>query len=250
MSSEKDSKAAPSMGRLRLNRYIALCGVCNRREADELISAGRISVNGEVVRSMGIKIDKKTDVVRYDETILIGSEPVYLVLNKPRGFRSKEGQDGGEHDSQGLIKHLSDEETSGVGEMGVDECGLLLFTNDKGLMSTISKNRKGTSRLYHVFLDKAFTDEDLARLKTGMLVDSSFIKIETISHAGPDEEKSQVGIQLRQDGGIVTQLFESLGYSVEKLDRVMYCGLSKKDLPRGKARLLSRKEIGFLKMLK
>jgi 23S rRNA pseudouridine2605 synthase len=236
-------------GTIRLNKYIANSGVCSRREADLLITAGVITVNGTVVTTLGTKV-KKEDVVIYDGQRLTAEGKVYVLLNKPKDFITTSDDPQGRKTVMDLIKGAGDARLFPVGRLDRNTTGLLLLTNDGELTKKLTHPKHGVKKLYHAQLDKPLTRADMAKLAQGMELDGEKIIPDAIAYVGDGEDKTQVGIEIHSgQNRVVRRMFESLDYKVEKLDRVLFAGLSKRDLPRGHWRFLTEKEVGFLKML-
>jgi len=234
-------------GLIRLNKYIANAGYCSRREADTLIASGVVSVNGEVVTEMGYKV-KPTDKVRFDGEIIKSEKKRYVLVNKPVDFTIKFEDDPMKKSVYQLIKNACKEQVSPVGKLERAACGLILYTNDTDMDIKLTHPKFRVSQLFHVFLDKEVTEEDLKQLTKGMYVDDKMFSAEEASFVkgkGHDE----IGVRVfSHKSNIVKLMLGKLGYKVIKLDRVEYAGLTKLDIPRGNYRLLSEKEVGFLKM--
>lgn len=231
----------------RLNKYLSNAGICSRREADVLIQTGLVSVNGEVITELGYKI-KPGDVVKYDGGAINAEAKRYVLLNKPKGFITTMDDPQGRKTVMGIVKKACKERIYPVGRLDKETTGLLLFTNDGDLAKKLTHPKHRASKLYHVMLDKNVDPSDLEKLKAGILLEDGttrFDKAEFIQGSDGDE----VGVELHSGKNrIVRRCFEALGYKVVKLDRVMFAGLTKKDLPRGMYRHLTEKEVAFLKM--
>jgi len=235
-------------GPIRLNRYIANAGVCSRREADVLISSGAITVNGKIVTELGTKVGPD-DVVLYGSQRLVNEKKVYLLLNKPKDYITTADDPQERKTVYELIRNACRERIYPVGRLDRNTTGLLLFTNDGELTKKLSHPRHGIRKLYHVHLDKSVTKGHMQDLANGVKIDDSLVVPDSIAYASPTSKK-EIGIELHSgQNRVVRRLFEQFGYSVVKLDRVIYAGLTKKDLPRGKWRFLTQKEVNFLKML-
>ena len=234
------------MGPVRLNKYIANAGVCSRREADTLIAAGAITVNGKVVTEMGFKV-MPTDEVRFGDKVLQREKPVYILLNKPKDYiTTMEDEFNRKHVMQ-LIKGACKERVYPVGRLDRMTTGLLLFTNDGEMAKKLTHPRSGVRKIYHVSLDKNLKPSDLEKIAQGLDLDDGIIQVDEIAYVG--ERKNEVGVTLHSGRNrIVRRIFESLDYQVEKLDRVVFAGLTKKDLPRGSWRFLTQAEVNILKM--
>jgi 23S rRNA pseudouridine2605 synthase len=232
---------------VRLNKYIAASGICSRREADELITAGVISVNGEITTVLGTKV-KHTDEVRYNGERLRNEGKVYLVLNKPKDYVTTTDDPKERKTVMLLISEACKERIYPVGRLDRNTTGVLLFTNDGELAKKLTHPSYNKKKIYHVFLDKAFSSGDMKKLGQGVELEDGLAQPDAISYASV-ENKREVGLEIHSGKNrIVRRMFESLGYKVNKLDRVYFAGLTKKDIPRGKWRLLSEKEITRLKM--
>ena len=232
---------------VRLNKYIAAAGICSRREADDLISAGLITVNGKSVTQLGSKINPD-DEVKYNGERIRTERKVYLVLNKPKDYVTTTDDPKERKTVMLLIKEACTERVYPVGRLDRNTTGILLFTNDGELAKKMTHPSSNKKKIYHVFLNKAITANDLKTMADGLTLEDGFIQPDAISYAST-ENKKEVGLEIHSGKNrIVRRMFETLGYRVEKLDRVYFGGLTKKNLPRGKWRLLSEKEITRLKM--
>ena len=234
-------------GPIRLNKYIANAGICSRREADVLIATGAITVNGEVVTEMGHKV-MPTDEVRYGDKILQREKPVYVLLNKPKDYITTTDDERGRANVMELVRDACEERIYPVGRLDRDTTGLLLFTNDGDLTKKLTHPSSEIEKTYDVELDKPFASVDMDLLRNGVELHDGIITPDEVEYVG--EGKREVGITIHSGKNrIVRRIFESLGYEVVKLDRVVFAGLTKKDLPRGRWRFLTKNEISFLKML-
>jgi len=244
LSLEHEEKHGP----IRLNKYIANSGVCSRRDADMLIETGAIEVNGMIVTELGTKV-MPTDVVRYGDKILQREKPVYLLLNKPKDYiTTVEDERDRKHVMQ-LIKGACKERIYPVGRLDKNTTGLLLFTNDGEMAKKLTHPKHGIRKIYYVELNKNLTPTDLEKIAGGIELSDGEIKVDEIAYTG--DTKREIGITLHSGRNrIVRRIFEQLNYEVVKLDRVVFAGLTKKDLPRGKYRFLSDAEINILKMIK
>lgn len=232
---------------IRLNKFIANAGICSRREADQLIEKGEIKVNGEVMTSLGYKVTSKDEVV-YKGEVISAEKKVYVLLNKPKGFVTTLDDPHAEKKVISLVRNACEERIYPVGRLDKDTTGLLLFTNDGELTKKLTHPSYEKKKVYHVFLDKEFTQGDLEKVKNGLELEDGPIAADQISFVD-EKDKTQVGIEIHSGKNrIVRRIFAHLGYKVIKLDRVVFAGLTKKNLPRGKWRFLTEKEIGFLKM--
>ncbi|RFZ81676.1 pseudouridine synthase [Mucilaginibacter terrenus] len=234
---------------IRLNRYIANAGICSRRKADELIQAGVISVNGEVVNELGYKVDPIKDLVRYNGEALKREKMVYVLLNKPKDYITTTEDPQERRTVMHLVEKASRERIYPVGRLDRNTTGLLLMTNDGDLADKLSHPRNNIVKLYNVELNKSLTQGDLNKIEFGLELEDGFIKPDSISYV-TGGTKREVGIQIHSGKNrIVRRIFESLGYEVVKLDRSVYANLTKKDLPRGRWRYLDEKELIQLKHL-
>jgi len=242
LSLEHEEKFGP----IRLNKYISNSGICSRRDADILIETGAIQVNGQIVTELGTKV-MPTDEVRYGDRILQREKPVYLLLNKPKDYiTTMEDERDRKHVLQ-LVKGACKERIYPVGRLDKNTTGLLLFTNDGEMTKKLTHPKHGIRKIYYVELNKNLAQADFDKIAEGIELSDGEIKVDEIAYAG--ETKREIGITLHSGRNrIVRRIFEQLGYQVEKLDRVVFAGLTKKDLPRGKYRFLSEAEINILKM--
>jgi len=232
---------------VRLNKFIAASGICSRREADELIATGVITVNGKTVTVLGTKV-KHTDDVRYNGERVRNESKVYLLLNKPKDYVTTTDDPKERKTVMLLIQEACSERIYPVGRLDRNTTGVLLFTNDGDLAKKLTHPSYNKKKIYHVFLDKAFSIGDMKKLGDGLTLEDGFVQPDAISYASSDN-KREIGLEIHSGRNrVVRRIFESLGYKVNKLDRVYFAGLTKKDLPRGKWRFLSEKEVGRLKM--
>ncbi len=232
---------------IRLNRFIANAGICSRRKADELIEAGVISVNGEVISELGAKINPGKDQIRYNGQLLKSEKMIYVLLNKPKDFITTTEDPQERKTVMALVDKASKERIYPVGRLDRNTTGLLLLTNDGDLAEKLSHPRNSISKIYHVELNRNLTQGDFNKIAFGLELEDGFIKPDSVSYVAGGS-KSEIGIQIHSGKNrIVRRIFESLNYEVVKLDRVIYANLSKKDLPRGKWRHLTEKEIIQLK---
>jgi 23S rRNA pseudouridine2605 synthase len=232
---------------VRLNKYIAAAGICSRREADELISAGLITVNGKSVTELGSKVHPD-DEVKYNGERIRTERKVYLVLNKPKDYVTTTDDPKERKTVMLLIRDACNERVYPVGRLDRNTTGVLLFTNDGELAKKMTHPSSNKKKIYHVFLNKAISAGDLKKLAEGVTLEDGFIQPDAISYAST-ENKKEVGLEIHSGKNrIVRRMFEAVGYRVDKLDRVYFGGLTKKNLPRGKWRLLTEKEVNMLKM--
>lgn len=239
----------PEDGLVRLNRYIANSGICSRRKADELIEAGVVSVNGEVVSELGTKVDPAKDEIRYNGERLKREKMIYVLLNKPKDYITTTDDPQERRTVMHLVEKASRERIYPIGRLDRNTTGLLLMTNDGHLAEKLSHPRNNISKIYNVELNKNLTQGDLNKIQFGLELEDGFVKPDDVSYV-QGASKREVGIQIHSGKNrIVRRIFEHLGYEVLKLDRVIYANLTKKDLPRGRWRYLEEKEIIQLKHL-
>ncbi len=232
---------------MRLNRFLANAGVCSRRDADELIQKGEVKVNGKVVSELGIKVSPK-DKVEYKGELLNAEKKVYILLNKPKDVVTTLEDPNAKRTVIDIIKHACKERVYPVGRLDRMTTGVLLLTNDGELTKRLTHPKYNRKKIYHVYLDKPFTKNDLIALHEGFELEDGFIKADAASYI-PDKSRNEVGVEIHSGKNrIVRRMFAHLGYKVEKLDRVYFGGLTKQNLPRGKWRFLEDKEVQMLKM--
>jgi 23S rRNA pseudouridine2605 synthase len=236
-------------GLIRLNRFIANAGICSRRKADELIAAGVVSVNGEPVTELGFKVDPAKDSIRYNGENLRREKMVYVLLNKPKDYITTTDDPQERKTVMSLVEKASRERIYPVGRLDRNTTGLLLMTNDGDLADKLSHPKNNITKLYNIELNKNLSQGDLNKISFGLELEDGLIKPDQVSYVAGGSKK-EVGIQIHSGKNrIVRRIFESLGYEVVKLDRVVYSNLTKKDLPRGRWRYLEEKEIIQLKHL-
>ena len=245
ISKRKDIRKEEGM---RLNQFIAKAGICSRREADQFISAGLVSVNDKLVVEMGYKV-KKSDVVKFNNSIIKGERKKYLLLNKPKGFICSSEKSKNQKTVTSLIQNACKEQLYPIGRLQRQTTGLLLFTNDPDISAKLTSSRKHTKKIYHVVLDKNLKGIDLNKIIEGIEIEGQKIVIKNISYV-KNATKKEIGIEIiLNKNNIIRPIFEKLGYRIIKLDRVYFCGLTKKDLPKGRSRFLTEQEVGMLKMI-
>ena len=233
------------MGEVRLNRFIAQSGVCSRREADDYITAGLVTVNGEVVTALGSKVSPGDDV-RFNGERIQGQHKVYLVLNKPKGYVTSLDDPHADKTVMELVKGACSERIYPVGRLDKNSVGLLLFTNDGDITRRLTHPSLNKKKVYQVSLDKPLTNADMQAIADGIMLDDGEIHADEIAYA--KEDKKEVGIEIHSGRNrVVRRIFEHLGYKVQKLDRVYYAGLTKKNLKRGAWRFLTDAEVARLK---
>ena len=232
-------------GEIRLNRFVAQSGLCSRREADDFILAGLVSVNDVIVTELGTKV-KPTDIVKFNDERLQGEKNVYLVLNKPKGYVTTLEDDHADKTVMELVKDACKERIYPVGRLDKNSLGLLLFTNDGDITRQLTHPSLRKKKIYEVTLDKALTRADFEQLAEGITLEDGDIYFDEISYIKDD--KKSVGVEIHSGRNrIVRRMFEHLGYKVTKLDRVYYAGLTKKNLKRGAWRFLTSDEVARLK---
>lgn len=233
-------------GEIRLNRFLAQSGICSRREADDYITAGLVTVNGVIVTELGTKV-MPTDEVKFNDSRIQGEKRVYLVLNKPKGYvTSLDDPHAGNKTVIELVKGACEERIYPVGRLDKNSLGLLLFTNDGDLTKQLTHPAYKKKKIYQVSLDKPLTRADMDRIAEGITLEDGDIYADEISYV--KDNKQEIGIEIHSGRNrIVRRIFEFLGYTVTKLDRVYYAGLTKKNLKRGAWRFLTREEVERLK---
>ncbi|MDM1040984.1 MULTISPECIES: pseudouridine synthase [Empedobacter] len=242
-------KAPVDDGTIRLNKYVANAGIASRREADELIKTGIVTVNGQVITEMGYKV-QPDDEVRFDGHKISSEKNVYFVLNKPKGFISTSNDEKGRKTVMDLMSTATTARIFPVGRLDRQTTGVLLFTNDGYLTKKLTHPSHDIKKIYHVTLDKKLTANDLADIKKGVrLIPEGIAVVDEISFI-EGRPKNEVGVELHIGWNrVVRRIFETKGYEVEALDRVSFAGLTKKTLQRGDFRRLTELEVNFLKML-
>ena len=232
---------------IRLNKFLANAGICSRREADEFIQAGVVSVNGEVVTELGTKI-KRTDEIKFHDQPVNLEKKVYVLLNKPKDCVTTSDDPQQRKTVMDLVKNVCPERIYPVGRLDRNTTGVLLLTNDGDLASKLTHPKFLKKKVYHVYLDKNVTAHDMQQIAEGIELEDGEIHADAIEYAS-DTDKSQVGIEIHSGKNrIVRRIFEHLGYRVVKLDRVQFAGLTKKNLRRGDWRFLTEKEVEMLRM--
>ncbi len=232
---------------IRLNKYLANAGVCSRREADEFIQAGVVKVNGEVVTELGTKV-MRTDSVMFHEQPVSLEKKVYVLLNKPKDHVTTSDDPQQRKTVMDLVKDACTERIYPVGRLDRNTTGVLLLTNDGDLASKLTHPKFLKKKVYHVYLDKNVTAHDFQQIRDGITLEDGDIKADAVEYADPVDKK-QVGIEIHSGKNrIVRRIFEHLGYKVTKLDRVLFAGLTKKNLRRGDWRYLTEEEVNRLRM--
>ena len=255
-SSEKEYKndnrplrvAGGDENTVRLNRFIANTGICSRREADDLIEAGVVKVNGKIVTELGTKVGPG-DTIHYGDQLLRREKMAYVLLNKPKDYITTTDDPQERKTVMSLVADAGDVRIYPVGRLDRNTTGLLLFTNDGDLAERLTHPKNGVRKIYHVSLDKNLRTDDFDKILKGYEMEDGFMKADELSFVGDGMDKKEVGIVIHSGRNrIVRRLFEGLGYDVIRLDRVVYAGLTKKNLPRGKFRHLTTEEVGILRM--
>lgn len=227
---------------IRLNKYVANSGMCSRRDADIYISAGNVTVNGKVITEMGYKV-QLTDEVKFDGRKIIPEKAEYILLNKPKGFYTTGSLEKGNRTVMDLVANASKAKLDPIGKLDRNTSGLLLFTNDGTLAKKLARPRNGIRQIYHIELNKDLDYEDLQKIKEGLTLEDGLVRVIDISYV-ENRPKREVGMELKSTKThVVQRIFKSLGYEIVNLDRVVYGGLTKKDLPRGHWRALSKQEL-------
>ena len=232
---------------IRLNKYLANAGVCSRREADDFIQAGVVTVNGQVVTELGTKVLRGDEVKFHDQPVTL-EKKVYVLLNKPKDYVTTSDDPQQRKTVMDLVKDACPERIYPVGRLDRNTTGVLLLTNDGEMASKLTHPKFLKKKVYHVYLDKNVTMHDMQQIASGIELEDGEIHADAIEYAD-DHDKSQVGIEIHSGKNrIVRRIFESLGYRVTKLDRVQFAGLTKKNLRRGDWRFLTEQEVDMLRM--
>ena len=245
-----DKKLTPKKSNpeeIRLNKYIADSGICSRREADEHIAIGLVSVNGKVVTEMGYKV-KLEDDVRYDGRRISPEKKAYVLLNKPKGFATTTAEGKG-RTVMDLVANATDSRIKPIGRLGRNSKGLLLFTNDESIAAKFTNSKHGVPRLFHIELDKNLKIDDLKKIREGFKVNGKLISVEEISYI-EGASKKEIGLKIKNTGNtILRTIFDELKYDIISVDCVAIGHLTKKDIPRGHWKHLTEQELNTLKML-
>jgi 23S rRNA pseudouridine2605 synthase len=229
---------------------VANAGICSRREADQLIQAGVIKVNGEVVTALGTKV-KPGDKVQYGDQALSNETKRYLLLNKQKGYVTTTKDPHAKNTVMELIEGACKERIYPVGRLDRNTTGLLLFTNDGEMAKKLMHPSSRIKKLYHVVLDQALKRGDMLKIAEGVELDDGPVRVDSIEYVEDAKDRREVGLEIHSgQNRVVRRIFEALGYKVTRLDRVMFAGLTKKNLPRGKWRFLNDREVINLKMLR
>ena len=231
---------------IRLNKYVANSGMCSRREADQHIAMGLVTVNGKVVVEMGYKVNLD-DEVRYDEARINPEKKAYVLLNKPKGFATTTSEQKG-RTVMDLVANATSSRIKPIGRLGRNSTGLLLFTNDEKIVERFTNSNKGVERLFHLELDKNLKMEDLKKIREGFKVEGKQVGVEEIDYV--NNTKNEVGVKIKNTGNtILHTIFEHLKYELVRIDCVQIAHLTKKDIPRGNWKILSEQEVNTLKMM-
>jgi len=240
-------KDEPAPDEMRLNKFISNAGVCSRRQADEYIKAGYVTVNDVAVLEMGYKV-KPSDIVKFKNRKVQNEKKVYVLLNKPKGYLTTVSDDRERKTVMELVSTVKDVRLYPVGRLDRNSTGILLMTNDGELAQKLSHPSGEVTKVYQVELDKPLDQKDLLKIREGVELEDGKANVDQVEYTLPRGDDKHVGIELHSGKNrIVRRIFESIGYEVQKLDRVLYAGLTKKNLPRGKWRFLTEKEVIFLK---
>ncbi|WP_199488210.1 pseudouridine synthase [Tenacibaculum sp. E3R01] len=246
-TNKPSQKKSESTG-IRLNKYISNSGICSRREADTYIEHGSVTINGKLVTEMGYKV-QPNDEVRFDGTLISMEKKRYIILNKPKNYITTMEDDRGRKTVMELINNATKERIYPVGRLDRNTTGLLLFTNDGELAKKLTHPKHNVRKLYHASLDKKLTMSDLEKLRGEVIIEGRKVFIDAVSYV-QGEKKTEVGIEIHSGRNrIVRKIFEHFGYTVTKLDRVVFAGMTKKNLPRGRWRELTQLEVNNLQML-
>jgi len=247
MTTPRSSQEKREPGAMRLNRYIANAGLCSRREADTYIATGCVTINGKIVSEMGHQV-LPGELVSFNGRVISAEKKVYVLLNKPKGYVTTLEDPHADKTVMELIANACTERIYPVGRLDKSTTGLLLFTNDGDMTKRLTHPKYNRKKIYHVFCDRAVSKNHLQEIVDGVNLEDGFVVADSVSYVSEDDKK-QVGIEIHSGKNkIVRRIFEHLGYKVDKLDRVYFCGLTKKDLPRGRWRYLTEEEVSLLKM--
>lgn len=245
--SSEQNTAQTSDG-IRLNKFIANAGICSRREADVFIAAGNATVNGKIVTEMGYKV-QPTDVVHFDGQLLTIEEKRYVLLNKPKNYITTMDDDRGRRTVMDIIGNATKERIYPVGRLDRNTTGLLLFTNDGEMAKKLTHPKHNVKKLYHASLDKKLDLRDMQKISQNFMLEGKMVFVDAISYID-GQPKTEVGIEIHSGRNrIVRKIFDHFGYTVVKLDRVIFAGLTKKNLPRGHYRQLTQQEVINLNMI-
>ena len=230
---------------IRLNRFIANAGICSRREADQLIENGEITINGELITKLGTRVNPG-DKVKFNGRAINSEKPVYILLNKPKGFITTTSDPEDRRTVMDLVRGACKERIYPVGRLDRNTTGLLLLTNDGDLAKKLAHPSYQVKKIYEVGIDQPIKSSDLIQIREGLKLEDGFIKVDEIAVVSPDKQK--LGIEIHSGRNrVIRRIFEHFNYKVTKLDRAVYANLTKKDLPRGRWRFLLQNEIIQLK---
>lgn len=244
---KQDSPKASNSDEIRLNKYISNSGICSRREADQQIAIGLVTVNGKVITEMGYKV-KPGDEVRYDGARISPEKKTYVLLNKPKGFATTTSQSKG-RTVMDLVANATNAKIKPIGRLGRNATGLLLFTNDDKVVKKFTNSKTGVARLFHIELDRNLKKEDFDKISNGFKIDGKLIQVEEVSYI-EGTSKNEIGLRIKNIGNTLIRLiFEHLSYDILKIDCVMIGELTKKDIPRGHWKHLTQQEVNNLMML-
>ncbi len=236
------------VGGIRLNKFISNSGICSRREADTYIEHGSVTVNGNLVTEMGYKVQPNDDV-RFDGTSISPEKKKYVLLNKPKNYITTMDDERGRKTVMELVSNAAKERIYPVGRLDRMTTGLLLFTNDGELAKKLTHPKHDVKKLYHASLDKKLDLKDLQKLRGEVVIEGKKVFIDAVSYV-EGQSKTEIGIEIHSGRNrIVRKIFEHVGYKVVKLDRVLFAGLTKKNLPRGRWRELTKQELANLQMI-
>lgn len=245
----KEPIALKKFGEMPLNKFLAHCGVCSRRDAVDLIKGGKVKVNGNVVQEPAFKVTEKDEVNFGGKKLFIAKNLVYILLNKPKDYITTTDDPQGRKTVLQLVKAATNERIYPVGRLDRNTSGVLLLTNDGELTQKLSHPSYNITKLYEAKLDKPLIKADFDKILTGIKLEDGEIKADSLGYVDP-KDKSVIGIEIHSGRNrVVRRIFESMGYDVKALDRVMYATLTKKNVDRGKWRYLSEKEVRLLKYL-
>ena len=235
-------------GSMRLNQYLAHAGICSRREADQLIEAGVVAVNGQAITQMGYRV-QESDVVKFNGRTLKTDKKRYLLLNKPRNYSCRLDDFGKKDSVFELIKGSCKEKILPIGKLNKNHSGLVIFTNDEKMSAKLSHPKHEVKKIYHISLSNPLKSLDFKKMKDGLIIDGEKIVLDSISYV-QDKEKTEIGIETKSNKrNLIIKMLDSLDYHVIRLDLVFYGGLTKKDISRNKYRFLSDEEINLLKRI-
>ncbi len=237
-------------GFIRLNKYLADAGICSRRDADKYIQAGVVKVNDQIVTELGSRVNIN-DKVEFEGQVIRREKLRYVLLNKPKGYITTSDDPYERKTVMELVQGACEERIYPVGRLDRNTTGLLLLTNDGDLAKILTHPSHGASKLYHVWLDKPLTRNDLRKITEGVELEDGVVQVDAVDYVAEDESHKQVGIELHSGRNrVVRRLFEHLGYEVVKLDRAVFAGLTKLKLGRGHWRFLTPAEISMLKRIR